>query len=389
MIHNDIQNQLQLLIKGTAQPLLEVARSPVETPEWTVGQRLPAVVLASLPNGRFQVQIENQVLDMNLPRNTQPGETLELTYIGNTPRLTFALTSEQPAALVQYAPVSLSEAAKLVDGLVQKTAQEPAQAATLNKSQPESAQASALSKSQPVLSTPPGEGKPLAEALRNTLSQGGLFYESHQAQWVTGERPLTILMQEPQAQLTPLAMQPQAQSAPLTAAQQQAVAVPPATQNDVARNPDAVALRVSDVGLQQSTGRIADASSSPVHPQALPLIQQQLGVLDSRQIVWQGQVWPGQEMRWEIEEDGNSHHGEQDAPVAWKTRLSLQLPRMGGVTANIALAGDGVRIDFSVDQTDSAALLKREQTRLAQSLAAAGLSLTGVTVNQNEHVEQT
>jgi len=376
MIHNDIQNQLQLLIKGTAQPLIEVARSPVETPEWTVGQKLPAVVLASQPNGRFQVQIENQVLDMNLPRNTQPGDTLELTYVGNSPRLTFALTTEQPATPVQYAPVSLSEAAKLVDSLVQKTAQEPAQTATLNKSQPESAQASALNKSQPVLSAPPEGGKPLAEALRNTLSQGGLFYESHQAQWVTGERPLTVLMQEPQAQLTPL-----------TAAPQQVAA--PATRIDMVQNPDVAAPRLTDIGQQPSTGRMADTPSSPVHPQALPLIQQQLGVLDSRQIVWQGQVWPGQEMHWEVEEDGNSRRGEQDAPVAWKTRLSLQLPRMGGVTANIALAGDGVRIDFSVVQTDSAALLKREQGGLAQSFAAAGLNLTGMTVNQDGHAEQT
>jgi len=208
------------------------------------------------------------------------------------------------------------------------------------------------------------------------LSQGGLFYESHQAQWVTGERPLTVLMQEPQAQLTPL-----------TAAPQQVAA--PATRIDMVQNPDVAAPRLTDIGQQPSTGRMADTPSSPVHPQALPLIQQQLGVLDSRQIVWQGQVWPGQEMHWEVEEDGNSRRGEQDAPVAWKTRLSLQLPRMGGVTANIALAGDGVRIDFSVVQTDSAALLKREQGGLAQSFAAAGLNLTGMTVNQDGHAEQT
>ena len=60
MIHNDIQNQLQLLIKTSAPPLIDVVESPVALPQWQPGQRLPAHVMASLPNGRFQVQVQDQ-----------------------------------------------------------------------------------------------------------------------------------------------------------------------------------------------------------------------------------------------------------------------------------------------------------------------------------------
>jgi hypothetical protein len=94
MIHNDIQNQLQLLIKTSAPPLIEVAQHTLETPQWTPGQRLPAHVLASLPNGRFQVMVGDQTLDLNLPRSTQAGDTLELTYLSSSPRMTFALTRD-------------------------------------------------------------------------------------------------------------------------------------------------------------------------------------------------------------------------------------------------------------------------------------------------------
>ncbi|TSA49148.1 MAG: flagellar hook-length control protein FliK [Nitrosomonadales bacterium] len=416
MIHNDIQNQLQLLIKGTAQPLIEVAEHPNEMPQWTLGQRLPAHVLASLPNGRFQVQIDNQILDMNLPRNTQPGVTLELVYAGATPRLTFVLNAEQPAlpntlaapgdavksntgqgaaavsnapaalgetpksaagqgsanigaAPTPDAPVVLSDAAKFIGNLQQKN--------SLQTAQPLAAE-----KSQPVLNAPPDQGKPLAEALSKTLSQSGLFYESHQLQWISGERSLAMLRQEPQAQFSPtVANKPEA-AAPVQDSTMQNTQVPQLQLTEDVQ-------QASQLATQQSTlARPAEASATPVNAQTLPLVQQQLEVLDSRQIVWQGQVWPGQEMRWEIEEDSHGRRSEEEAVPAWKTRLHLQLPHLGGVTANISLKADGIRVDFSVAQHDSAALLKREQMGLVQSFDAAGLSLTAVTVNQDEQARQ-
>ncbi|MBN3829648.1 flagellar hook-length control protein FliK, partial [Burkholderia sp. Ac-20384] len=41
----------------------------------------------------------------------------------------------------------------------------------------------------------------LRAALAQAVSESGLFYESHLAQWLAGQRPLTALMREPQARL--------------------------------------------------------------------------------------------------------------------------------------------------------------------------------------------
>jgi len=408
MIHNDIQNQLQLLIKGSSAPLIEVAEHPIQTPEWTLGQRLPAHVLASLPNGRFQVQIENQILDMNLPRNTQPGTTLELAYAGNSPRLTFVLTSEQAAiastlnapgdaiklnvspaataaakaadakatdakaadgpdtalnrsaesrtAHILDAPVVLSNTAKFLGSLQQKNTADTAATVVQGKE-------------VPVLNAPPGQAQPFAEALSNTLSQSGLFYESHQLQWISGERSLAMLRQEPQAQLAASAAV--AQNSPVLELKQVVPIIPPV---------------VDDV--PQTLVTHSEPLAGSVSAQTLPLVQQQLEVLDSRQIVWQGQVWPGQQMRWEIEEDASSPRAAQEQASAWNTSLRLSLPRLGGVTANIAFNPKGVRVDFVVARQDSAELLKSEQQALVQSFDAAGLSLKMMTVKQNEQASQ-
>ncbi|MDK0999956.1 flagellar hook-length control protein FliK, partial [Burkholderia contaminans] len=41
----------------------------------------------------------------------------------------------------------------------------------------------------------------LRAALAQAVSESGLFYESHLAQWLAGQRPLAALMREPQARL--------------------------------------------------------------------------------------------------------------------------------------------------------------------------------------------
>ncbi|MBU3736010.1 MAG: flagellar hook-length control protein FliK [Methylobacterium sp.] len=121
----------------------------------------------------------------------------------------------------------------------------------------------------------------------------------------------------------------------------------------------------------------------PVHPQAAQLVNQQLQALDSRQILWQGQVWPGQEMFWEIEEEGHrgGRSGEDEAP-SWHTRLNLQLPALGSISAQLALVEGALRLDISADNAHSAALMRQHQEALGSRLQESGLTLTGISVRQ-------
>lgn len=372
MIHNDIQNQLQLLIKTSAPPLIEVADHAVGTPQWTPGQQVPAHVLASLPNGRFQVQVGDQILDLNLPRNTQPGETLELTYVANTPRLTFALLRDVPVPSSANLPVSLSETAKVIGSLLQGAPppQTPGMSpgvllpsSTASDRTATLAQvASPMRNASPVLLLPPEDVPVFAQALRTSLAQSGLFYESHQVQWLSGERNLASLRQEPQGQLPPLQHQaPAPQVVSRTA------------------GPDAsvtATAQPSWTGANEKT-----AGGAGIHPQTIPLIQQQLQALDTRQVIWQGEVWPGQQMHWEIEEELAREQGRQDDDAAtWHTRLNLQLPTLGGVNVRLAFVNGMVQLDISAEAGASAALMRQHQADLAQRFSVSGLQLSGVTI---------
>lgn len=436
MIHNDVINQLQLLVKTASPPLVEVAETPLEQPQFVPGQRLTALVLVSQPNGRFQVQVGEQVLDMNLPRNTQPGEQLELTFVSNQPRLTFVLSRDLAAALANAAApagaephVTVSDSARFLGGLLQKIA---AQA---------EGQASPLSKAAPLLSAAPADIKEFVGVLRNALSQSGLFYESHQAQWVAGERKLSDLLQEPQGRLSPNMASLVAAAAGTPSGKPQAVlnsasalidsiqvALPETAETGAGISPavsqpdrvliysaqggvaeagprvaqtaarlgsvlmspaqgDAVATGTSNAPLppQPESSSMQGAGKLPVHAETVSLVQQQLQTLDSRQLVWQGQVWPGQEMEWRVEErnarDGRS--GEEEA-INWQTSLRLQLPSLGNIHATLAFVPQGLRINLKAADEGTAGIMQGAQDRLLRSMEAAGLHVLGMAVERDE-----
>jgi len=350
MIHNDVVTQLQLLIKTSAPPLLEVSQQQLELPQLVPGQKLPAFVVANLPNGRFQVLIADQMLDMNLPKNTQPGDTVDLVFVTTKPRLTFVLASDlanvaSSAGAANAKPqVSLSDTARFLGGLLEKAAQ------------PDGAKgmANAVAHATPLLSGAPSNTLDFAQALRGALTQSGLFYESHQAQWVTGQRPLTDLLREPQGRLSPAAVnQPQA-----------------APGNITAQAPE----------HQQQLPNLAHAADQIAHPDTLPLVRQQLEALDSRQVAWQGQVWPGQTMDWKIEERSPREQSGGIAMPEWQTSLRLVLPQLGEIAAKLTLHPQGIRIQLDASEPASAKLLAQQRVALQQGMETSGLQLVEMKV---------
>lgn len=386
MAVNDVLSQLQLLLKKST-PLVETSTQPAEDfLQFTPGQQVQAKVLGALPNGRFLVLVDNRQLDLNLPRNTQPGTTVDLRFVGNQPRPTFIMASE-PAAAPGRAAVNLSDTARFIGALLDK-------ANALS-----GGQASPLARSAPVLSAPPAGTQQFAVALKSALSESGLFYEAHQAQWVAGDRSLGELLKEPQAQLSEprsfaaaqRASEAAAQNAPAQAgetrnapaprvtpepavpAQTAAPAPRPQTQDAVSPN---LPRDPAVAGIREQT------AAEPVHVSTAPLVQQQLDALDTRQIVWQGQVWPGQTMHWEIEER-EAHEGRQIAENEWQTRLSLNLPNLGEVGAQLRLSAQGIRIEVTAAQADTLRRLQQATDSLKAGFERADLSLVQLMVKQN------
>ncbi len=341
-------------LKSLPTPLVEVPKDAVPLPARVVGQTVQAQVVAELANGRVSIDIGGARVDVTLPLPARVGDTLQLEVRTVDPRLTLAVTGNTAPGPVQVsesvqrlaaileriggAPTSLSTTAPrplsttaplpIVTSAMPAAAPNPAPLATPDATAPVHAATSTAAVHSatdvtPVIAGPPRDAAVLAEGLKLALTRSGLFYESHQAQWVSGQRSIEELMLEPQARLKP--------------------------------------------------------TGDPVHPQAIGLVRQQLDALDTRQIVWQGQVWPDQVMEWRVEEDRSEARSSGELPV-WRTSLRLKLPRLGEVTALLAIQGDELRIAITELTSDTRSLVRDGQVALRDALATAGLALLEIKV---------
>lgn len=126
------------------------------------------------------------------------------------------------------------------------------------------------------------------------------------------------------------------------------------------------------------------ASRLPVHAETINLVQQQLQTLDSRQLVWQGQVWQGQAMEWRVaERDARERGGADGEPQHWQTSLRLQLPRLGDVQATLVIMPQGLQINLKAGE-DTAALMKGGQDNLLRAMEASGLHVLAMSVERHE-----
>ncbi|TXT17583.1 MAG: hypothetical protein FD132_2366, partial [bacterium] len=101
-------------MKSQAGALTQGNRAEQALP-FKVGAEYSGKVLDQLANGRHLVQVAGQKLDMGLPRGSQVGDTVRLTFLNAGPRPTFLLNTA-PVAPVQ--PVRISQTAQQVNALM-------------------------------------------------------------------------------------------------------------------------------------------------------------------------------------------------------------------------------------------------------------------------------
>lgn len=295
------------------------------------GKAFEAQVLSRLGNGEFVVGIADTAARMALPDGARVGDRLSLTLVAREPRPLFML--ERPAA--QEAAV-FSPAARLIAGLLQNA---PATQPALPGMAPLAPSADALQ---------PG---PLQAALKDSLAFSGLFYESHVAEWANGARPMAQLLREPQMQAAHV-------KAPDDASELRSYPAATAAGDSAVPRPAA--------GMDLDAGR---------------LIMQQLDTLEHRSVTWQGELFPGQPLQWEVREDGgDAGHSASPAERSWQSVLRFELPALGKVAATLHLHGGHLQLAVQTASDGSAAALRRQGGALADALQAAGLPLDLMTV---------
>jgi hypothetical protein len=362
----DITLQAQILtLRSAVDSLLAPGRDTRQLPSpearWSPGDRMSARVEAALPGGRFHVRVDDLMLEMQLPEGFQPGDRLELEFVSNQPRPSFLLL-QTPPETPPSEQVQLSASSRNLGEILKAIAPERA-ANSPTASTP-------LKEPVPLLEGPTPDPVRIAQALSGALGRSGLFYESHQAQWVVGQRPLNDLLSEPQGRLSPAAQAPEK-----SAATSKVDSLPrtPTARDDV-RSADIPVTSTKADSVDESKG-----TSAPVHPQTLPQVRSQLDALDTHQLVWQGQLWPGQNIEWRIGEPMDQAAHSSDVQP-WFTQLRLRLPKLGQLTADLALVGSTLRLRLTAADGASRQTMDAGRAQLAESLGAAGIDLVSFKV---------
>jgi hypothetical protein len=327
-----------------------------------VGQSLQADVLTKLPDGSFVVRVNDMAARMPLPQGAQVGTQVPLTLVAITPRPTFQVqTGQGTAAFAEAGPplpegadpqssplaylegknaAALARTAALLAG-TRGLAQLPggggdganASISTAGKmlgdvvaaAQQAGTQASAAVGRTPLLDGPSPDAGAIAQALRDGIDKSGLFYESHVAEWADGTRPRADLALEPQAR-----------------------GMPP-----------------------------------PTNPDTAQLINLQLNAHEQGRIAWQGSLWPGQDLHWEVEREESSRQdgAEGEGGATWQSSLRLRFGALGELAARVVLAGDQLHIRLDAPDAGVKGLLDAHQARLAQALDAAGTPLATLAIH--------
>ncbi len=339
----------------------------------TLGKEYQAQVLSRLADGNFLVKINNAPASMALPPGTKAGDTIDLTLLAVQPRPTFLLGKPDPGATT-----SLSNAGRLIGNMLQ-LAQEGGMPTTL------------VGKT-PLLSAPGAPAPQIAGALQNAIAFSGLFYESHVAQWALGARPATDLLREPPAKrvTTSLLGTPQ----PATETEETGGG----ELNRLVNNlrgfvtgerplPDtqraAASMRSAD--LQEAIAPVTGKQQELAGTEAVKLISLQLDTLEQRRVMWQGELFPGQALEWEISDETPQKNKEQPEPEpVWNSTVRFSLPTLGAVSASIRLVGDKVQIQVNTPSAETASALRTHGELLADALGAAGSPLESLLVKQQD-----
>lgn len=319
-----------------------------------VGKSMPVTVLARLADGTFLVRVAEQNARMALPAGAMPGTDVPMTLVSTNPRPAFqqagaaqlihptlvhqdelrapgaaalaAFRAQQAGAGTSFgtearnAHVSLSDTGRAITRIL-SAAQSGAGATAAIRS--------------PAPLSGPGTPEPalLARALEGALAQSGLFYESHVAEWAEGKRPLPELLREPQ--------------------------------------------------MQKAMADAAKSFATETDPAAAQLVSQQLATHEHGRIAWQGQVWPGQDMQWEIHKDAPEpgQRGADEAEPGWRSGLRLRFAALGEISATIVIAGDQLHIQLKTDSDETGALLRARAGELASALGASGSQLASLDIH--------
>lgn len=337
VLHDDMAKLLQALIRGNRLALLEAAGQQVMQTGLTPGQQVRGDILASLGGGRFMLDVAGRAMEFSLPKGAAVGDRFQLFFINDEPVPTFLLARFGGAG-----DSTVSRTGRWVGGLLET----PPEQLT-------SAKTGGLLGA--ILGEPPKDPAHVSQMLEKSLKESGLFYESHLTRWFGGEYSLEEILKEPQGKLSTvkqLMLPGQIADASLQILHDSAE---PGGGQPVAKP-----------ALSHAADGMADSRT-------LHIVQEQLTALQSNQPVLNGELYPGQEMKWTIHERESKRNREGETERNWDTTVSLELPKLGKLSARLTLEGGRISVVVDTESTATRLALEQGKNQLKEQYEAAGL----------------
>ena len=374
MIPADVASRLQVSADTTLRPVAPVQEISDKLSGLVAGQKVMAEVQTLLPNGTYRALINQRNITLALPFSAKSGDSLELLVTESDGKLALAVLSrpdsEGDKSAASTTSTTLSRTGQLISSLLSGSRDAKGGATAL-----------ALNGNQPLAGSPPSSAQDLAPMLKQAITQSGMFYEAHQAEWVEGRLAKAELLQEPQGKLS----SPEAfatTTGEATSATNLKASVETAAAPRLAADATQTPGTSIDASKSNSGSQAVQNQTQTVAPQAQPIVQQQLDALATQNFSWQGQVWPGQDMRWEIDEDAAQNGQDEDETASnWTTRLHLTLPNLGEVDAQVRLNGNQITLVMSAGSEETRALMRAASFDLRSQLDDAGLTLASMGVS--------
>jgi len=340
VLSDDMAKLLQAVIKGNRLALLEALNQQAMPAGFAPGQQLRGEVMASLGGGRFSVLVAGQMLEFIMPKGVRRGDLINLFFITDEPHQTFLM-----ARFGRGGDSKVSDTGRWLSGFLGEAAgQMPAQAA--------------LGILQTLLAEPTADASLLGRMLQQGLRESGLFYESHLARWFGGDYQLGDLLREPQGRLSPRLPQAGGEGTPVD---------------------EFISGRVRNGSAEIMEALFKKAGSGMAHEgiadqRSLSIVGEQLSTLQSGQLLFRGDLFPGQHLEWTVAEREAERDESGARERSWETSITISLPNLGPVTALLTLDGTRVAVKVTVENSTTLPVLEAGRARLAEQLEGAGLT---------------
>ncbi len=372
MIPADLGSRLGLATETSVQPLAPIKEIASDLPGLVPGMRISARIESLLSNGNVRATVGGQTITLSIASSDPekpvgqltalaPGQTLDLTVLNRTARVLVTQLTDTSSGNGSAA-TSLSRPGQLISALLAQGNPAPAP----------------LARGAALVATPDAQGfSQLPGQLHQAVSESGLFYESHQVQWLAGQRPTEALLREPQGAHSPLLQRGSPEATPGGSRDQGGN---PATATATTRTANGAEAQDGSVPEHALLRMAADTPSQDGAPLPL-LLKQQLDAYKSQQPQWQDAPPPPSQAKAQESDGRHAPHPQSAAPAPGEALTPVE-------TNKKSISANPLQPPAPREPTVASAVAASSTATTAQATTAEGSRAAGLPADLTPLVQQ-